>query len=63
MQGFVLDKTASQIFNILTEHCLEVGDEFPPYREIIINNGRHWSDPKINCEIYAYFLLNLTLDT
>jgi hypothetical protein len=41
MQGFVLDKTASHIFNILTDYSLELGDVFPPYKEIIINNGRH----------------------
>jgi hypothetical protein len=41
MQGFVLDMTASHIFNILMEHSLEFGDVFPPYRDIIINNGRH----------------------
>ncbi len=41
MQGFKLDKTASHIFKILTEHSLELGDVFPPYREIITNNGRH----------------------
>jgi hypothetical protein len=30
-----------KIFNILTEHSLKLGDEFPPYKEIIINYGRH----------------------
>jgi hypothetical protein len=23
------------------DHCLELGDVFPPYRKIIINNDRH----------------------
>jgi hypothetical protein len=41
MQGFVLDKTACHTFNILTKHSLKSGDIFPPYIDIIINNGRH----------------------
>jgi hypothetical protein len=51
MQGFILDKTASQIFNILTEHSLELGDVFTPYKEIFICDGSHGLTEVIMCTI------------